>query len=79
MDSIATLESCLAAVYGRRSSPWLSATADPIVFLNRQTKKFLGMHFIQPPQHIVVKLVQLRQANAISGRWLSQVHTQKKI
>lgn len=36
------------------------------------------MHFIQPPQHIVVKLVQLRRKNAISGRWLSQVHTQKK-
>ena len=36
----------------------------------------LGMHFIQPPQHIVVKLVQLRRKNAISGPWLSQVHTQ---
>ena len=36
----------------------------------------LGMHFIQPPQHIVVKLVQLRRKNAMSGRWLSQVHTQ---
>ena len=34
------------------------------------------MHFIQTPQHIVVKLVQLRRKNAISGRWLSQVHTQ---
>ena len=41
------------------------------------SKKILGMHFIQPPQHIVVKLVQLRRKNAISGRWLSQVHTQK--
>jgi hypothetical protein len=33
-----------------------------------QAKIFLGMHFIQPPQHIVVKLVKLRRTNAISGR-----------
>jgi hypothetical protein len=42
-----------------------------------KSKVDMGMHFIQPPQHIVVKLVQLRRKNAISGRWLSQVHTQK--
>ena len=36
------------------------------------------MHFIQPPQDIVAKLLQKRKISAISGRWLSQVHTQKK-
>ena len=34
------------------------------------------MHFIQPPQDIVAKLLQKRKISAISGRWLSQVHTQ---
>ena len=37
----------------------------------------LGMHFIQPPQDIVVKILQKLRISEITDNWLSQVHTQK--